>query len=80
MQRGSKAKAGKQGTASVEKLNVLSNCVADPLPTNLFAKNGGSSPFGGPQNSKDGSIRFSGARFVKSAPIYNKSQGEVTSM
>ena len=49
---------------SVEQLVVKRNCVADPLPTDLFTKNGGSAAFGGPQNVKDGSIRFSGNRFV----------------
>ena len=63
-----KTKAAKRNKlptgVSVEKLVVKRNCVADPLPTNLFTKNGGSAAFGGPQNVKDGSIRFSGNRFV----------------
>ena len=66
----SKTKTVKGNTASVETLNVLSNCVADPLPIDLFRQNGGSAAFGGPQNAKDGSIRFSGTRYLESASIH----------
>lgn len=65
----SEAKSGKPASAAIEKVDVSPDCVADPLPTDLFSKIGGSAPYGGPQDTQDGSIRFSGDRFVKSDSV-----------